>query len=139
MTKDEAEKQRSLALAELMEWQLEPDILSDDGYPYLKYDPANPICLSHLSPYKHSVCSKAQFAIILLKFPEVMVNLCESVKLTTKGYDEWADGDCQFPAPDYERDVVISLKCEPTQANILDEILAINGLWQEEWSRCDEC
>jgi len=58
----------------------------------------------------------AQFAAILLKFPEVMACQFRLVSLSSGSY--------------FSRDVTV----KPTQANILDEILRMNNKWKEEWN-----
>ena len=67
MTENEAEKQKSLALAELMGWKVKMGSLSSEGHPLIECDSYNFIYHSYLSPYKHTAYSMAQFATILLK------------------------------------------------------------------------
>jgi len=109
MTKDEIEKQKSLALAKLMGWN--PSYSSDGRF--ISCMP--PWCGGEtLCPYTKTQQGLTQFAAIFLKDPEVM-ELFRCVNEMTGAF---------------------SIK--PTQANILDEILRMYKLWQEEWSRCDE-
>lgn len=64
-----------------------------------------PYLASHeLNPYEQDVYGLAQFAAILLKFPWVMYQFVQQNDSSGIGIKE------------------------PTQANILDEILAMNGL-----------
>ena len=126
MAKDEAEKQKSLVLAELMGWKVKLDSLSSKGHPLIECDSYNFIYHSYLSPYKHTAYSMAQFAIIMLKFPDVMI------RMDTRWYIGFFEDDDGWVTES------IWLHREPTQSNILDEILAMNGLWQKKWSRYDE-
>ena len=90
------EQEKSLELAELMGWKLvtifgdadwhivrEPAFLNNDKFPVLE-------------PYAYDADGLAQFAAILLKFPEVF--------------------------EDFMYEFI------PTQSNILDEILRMNGV-----------
>ena len=88
------EQEKSLALAELMEWELDSPLSTK--YSYTKYNGLN---WRILEPYDASQEGKAQFSDILLKFPEVMFD----------EYKHWDLDEC-------------------TQANILDEILRMNGV-----------
>jgi len=109
MTKDEVEKQKSLALAELAGWRITIDRTLPDKLKTM-INTGGPewfqLCL-----YSESHCGLAQFAAILLTFPEVM----ELFKCVNEMTGEFS--------------------IAPNQANILDEILRMYGLWQEEWSR----
>ena len=100
------EPEKSLELAKLMLWQKaswnNSGVVDSDAEtePYL-------FCSQELGPLMlnpyHPVDGLAQFAAILLKFPEVL----------------------------YEPDsygVLWGAHVEPTQANILDEILRMNGV-----------
>ena len=109
---------KSLKLAELMKWEVE-------DFPSLIGRGSSPLIASHefkgewvrIYPddsdnHDDKILSLAQFAAILLKFPEVMariVNYEESLW-------EW------YPSADANGHL------EPTQANILDEILRMNGV-----------
>ena len=103
------EKEKSLKLAELMGWKLvtifgdadwnivrEPALLNNDEFPVLE-------------PYVYGADGLAQFAAILLKFPDVMTFVSYEADTTLKMYNG------------------LELK-EPTQSNILDEILRMNGV-----------
>jgi len=87
-------EEKALKLADLMGWKIEID---DEGIAYTD--------TTLLQPYADSETGKAQFASILLKFPEVM-NMNPK-----EGY---------FGGIDH--------LFEPTQANILDEVLRLNGV-----------
>jgi hypothetical protein len=93
--KTEAEK--SMMLAELMEWEVD----SFRGGAYTTFWGYT----TH-GPYMTTKTGLAMFAAILLKFPEVMLNM--------------HDLECTCMAP-------TCFVFEPTQANILDEILRMNG------------
>ena len=96
-------KDKSIKLAELME--LTDRTHANSIYHYVMWNGKK----TAFTPYYGTDTGRAQFAAILLKFPEVMQysNLV------------WWDSynDCQNP--DY---------LPPTQANILDEILRMNGV-----------
>jgi len=67
------------------------------------------------NPYSESINGLAQFAAILLKFPEVM---CSLVPITYFDADE-----------DERKSLRKTMNYNgPTQANILDEILRMNGV-----------
>ena len=98
------EQEKSLKLAELMGWpmwslrpkdMLDTELIKGFG--------------AHLCPYKETKHGLAQFAAILLRFPEVMAKIIV--------VDTSSDGD------DF-----VKLRIKPTQANILDEILKLNGV-----------
>ena len=98
-------QEKSLELARLMGWELSNRLLKDRAaimnWHIARYG-------GHiLQPYKHNDDGLAQFAAILLKFPEVM-NKCD------------CDGYWEFNPS--------TGGMEPTQANILDEILRMNGV-----------
>jgi len=116
MTKYEVEKQKSLALAKLMEWRVKQDSLSSEGHPLIECDAYNFIYHSYLSPYKHTAYSMAQFATILLTFPEVM----------SRTEDRWHSGS--FEDDDGWGTESIWLHREPNQANILDAVLAMHDM-----------
>lgn len=110
-------KDKSLALAELMGWErTSPDhegiCTCDMGNVY------NNLCC----PYTLSITGLAQFAAILLKFPEVMAGFDMHV---------WQHSDdkttCCMCGTAYVKGESIYCKL-PTQANILDEILRMNGV-----------
>ena len=102
------EYEKSLKLAELMGWKLH---LGTD-YEYWSGMAKD---LGGISNYDcqslHPYTNLAQFAAIFLKFRDVMYNPCFESYDTHKGlsYSEPIDK-------------------EPTQANILDEILAMSGV-----------
>jgi len=92
------EQEKSLKLAELMGWEVGPDGKGNVVF-YEVEDFGG--CGSRLQPYAHYEDGLAQFAAILLKFPDVM-----------QGIDyEWH----AYPA-------------EARQRVILDEILRMNGV-----------
>jgi len=98
------EAQKSMELAKLMGWKLTKKLIIKKNHSYhLGNTP--------LMPYSRKVSGRAQFADILLKFPEVM---CNFVEVITCG-DEQLCGE-------------IELSWKPTQQNILDEILRMNGV-----------
>lgn len=101
-------EEKSLALAELMGWKIS---VFDREAPYVDTPFRN---YSDLAMYEDSERGLAQFAAILLKFPEVM-------ELSFSYYEDegWLEYD------DNEKAWVHYDK--PTQSTILDEILRING------------
>jgi len=112
MAKDEIEKQKSLALAELVWWNHSS---SSDG----RYISCMPPWSGEetLCPYVKSQQGYAQFAAILLKFPEVITMF---VQVEGCGHEQCC-GD-------------VGLYTRPTQTNLLNAILHMKGKWQEEWS-----
>jgi len=119
MTKSEIEKQKSLALAELMDI---PFVIPCESDEYVTFKPTSDHIQREFGedvqykPYSDDEEGYAQFAAILLKFPEVMACQFRLVSLSSGSY--------------FSRDVTV----KPTQANILDEILRMKGKWQEEWN-----
>jgi len=117
------ETQKSLALAELMGWEInnaanasEPvSVCTDYAVSTIDSQPTS----YWLQPYEHTAVGLAQFAAILLKFPRVFCRF-------TQGD---FDGFTSLLFDDGYHD-----KLEPTQANVLDEILKMQGKWQEEWN-----
>ena len=97
--------EKSLKLAELMGWTTQDSSL---GYHYITSKAFNACVLAPYTEGEENI-GRCQFAAILLKFPEVMNN---SNLVWWDSYN-----DCQ------NEDYV-----EPTQANILDEILRMNGV-----------
>jgi len=103
------QEEKSLRLAWLMQWAVcWKGRLWGDPRPILKHGKRQ--TSGNLYPYENL----AQFAAILLKFPDVLAEMCS--------YDDV--------------DSVVRLKSRwngirPTQANILDEILRMNGFTQE--------
>ena len=102
------EHKKSLKLAELMEWEVKYLNIYDESEAFVftaipergsraKY-------FTGLNPYNATDVGLAQFAAILLKFPEVFPERLESYV----GFEGWFK--------------------KPTQANILDEILAMSGV-----------
>jgi len=90
------EQEKSLKLAELMGWSI------FEGKRFLHTG-------EELEPYADTRSGLAQFAAILLKFPEAMTS-----------YGMKCDGSVYLcDSPD---------DCPPTQTNILDEILRMNGV-----------
>jgi len=106
------ETQKSLALAELMGWE------QAETCPHVWFM-GNGLGQMHLHPYSKSYSGLAQFAAILLKFPRVFCRFTEGD----------LDGFTSLLFDDGYHD-----KLEPTQANVLDEILKMQGKWQEEWN-----
>jgi len=119
MTKDEREKQKALALAKLVKFKL-------NGFPLwitgrelrMQQSTARAFdCDPIFNPYADTDRNGlAQFAAILLKFPEAMACQFSTVCLS--------DGSM----------LTRNTPVKPTQANILDEILKLNSKWQEEWN-----
>ena len=104
------EHKKSLKLAEMMGW----GVIYTNGYP--KVDPAFNSDFAgylYLQPYESDTDGLAQFAAILLKFREVIPRICRN-----KWHKQGMQNVCRIEL----RDV------EPTQANILDEILVMNGV-----------
>jgi hypothetical protein len=110
------EQEKSLKLAELMGWRLRQRDCSDhystrgiaSNYKYTVLFPGVRMC-PDLQPYEGNQHGLAQFAAILLKFPEAMTS-----------YGMKCDGSVYLcDSPD---------DCPPTQSNILDEILRMNGV-----------
>lgn len=102
-------QEKSLALAVLMGWEL----VSTQGNHWINnwgYTASHSVDC-YLDPYNNL----AQFAAILLKFPEVMGRRVA------------------HPTIDPDRGMSVSLWTivEPTQENILDEIIKMNGKWIE--------
>jgi len=100
-------KGKSLLLAKLMKWKLFKDIMIDD--------PKAPGYGQRLQPYLDTTAGLAQFAAILLAFPEVMTT---TVTRIVHGEEEEI---CKWDLEAYK----------PTQANLLDEIVRMNGLLKE--------
>ena len=116
MTKYEIEKQKSLALAGLVGWELQNSRLLPSQPPCIYHNAGAVECLM-LDPYNDTDRNGlAQFAAILLKFPEAMACQFSTVCLS--------DGSM----------LTRNTPVKPTQANILDEILKLNNKWQEEWN-----
>jgi len=95
------EQEKSLKLAELMGWDIKVDPL---GFAYFECNNGK------LVPYELSRNGLAQFAAILLKFPEVMHAYVSKYQAHGNPSD------------------ILRWKRKPTQANILDEILRMNGV-----------
>ena len=114
MTKSEIEKQKSLALAELSGWN--PSSSSDGIFISCMppWSGGETLC-----PYVKSQQGYAQFAAILLKFPEVVPRMCKN---------KWHKQGMQNVSRIELRDA------NPTKEIILDEILRMKGKWQEEWN-----
>ena len=120
MTKSEIEKQKSLALAELMDI---PFVIPCESDEYVTFKPTSDHIQREFGedvkykPYASDEEGLAQFAAILLKFPEVMLLFDQDSRLDVKK---------QFSI--YYRDG------NPEQSEILNEILRMKGKWQEEWN-----
>jgi len=93
------EREKSLKLAELMGW-----VVFTYSPPFIRFQTSIGKKLMILDPYGDTPDGLAQFAAIPLKFPEVMKRLKQDI-FTGQSWD-----------------------IEPTQANILDEILRMNGV-----------
>ena len=101
---------KSLKLAELMKWKLDTTatpIITINPH-FIQYFVKG--FHTFLEPYAETSDGLAQFATILLKFPKVMS------RKETYNYD---DGPVMFS---------VWKSVEPTQTNILDEILRMNGV-----------
>jgi len=99
------EHEKLLKLAELMAWKV---AVSDE---YLKVDKFGNGVFTPFNPYTRGQDGLSQFAAILLKFPQVMMQFAFD-----KEKDRWlgtVDGDL--------------FHGEPTQENILDEILRMHA------------
>jgi len=101
------EQEKSLKLAELMGWELDYNKLWDEWH-VLNLFPRGHIA-TILQPYANSEQGHAQFATILLKFPEVFSTFDCRITSNPKNV-MWLNGE------------------KPTQSNILDEILRMNGV-----------
>lgn len=103
------EQEKSLKLAELMGWRI---VYHEECYANVQKDSGNPLKTESLEPYcEDSNLGLAQFAAILLKNMEVLAHFCRA--------DIRSEQDNEFS---------VELVGEPTQANILDEILRMNGV-----------
>ena len=105
------EQEKSLALAKLMGWKVEQkEFFNDVDCCYRKG------CWEVLCPYKGTTVGSAQFAAILLAFPEVMAPLINMYRaLIVSQYNEQGSPTFRF-------------KRKPTQRDVLDEILRMKGV-----------
>ena len=116
-------QKKSLALAELMRWELfvpegtHPDMLQDH---ILDYEGGLVLEGMPLVPYIETRNGLAQFAAILLKYPEVMANFC---RCESSGL---GDGIIT-PVMDVVQNEGFPIAL-PTQSAILDEVLRMNGI-----------
>lgn len=108
------EHEKSLKLAELMGWKVET--VEEWHWPqFISVVPYGCSSTNSLRPYDESPDGRAQFAAILLRFPEVFESFVEqsvegtNIDGTEQCADFWPNG-------------------EPTQANLLDAILRMNGI-----------
>ena len=103
------ELEKSLALAKLMGWELRSNHERIEAG-MVDFEITNDPNLTGtiLCPYKSNPTGLSQFAAILLKYPEVMVSKGRLFKGDPTSYNTWEK--------------------EPTQQNILDEILRMNGV-----------
>jgi len=102
------EQEKSLKLAELMGWRKyphSPDMKRGVSYSVRGIDGMPSASIVDLEPYAATPIGRVQFAAILLKFPEVITH--------------FVDGEGELSTA--------NTYGEPTQANILDEILRMNG------------
>ena len=97
-------QEKSLKLAELMGWKPKWNNMACEGVPKI-FD------YGFLEPYASGNNGRAQFAAILLKFPEVMARWCYITK----------DDENKF-------DTTGAIIVQPYQGAILDEILRMNGV-----------
>ncbi len=105
------ETEKSLALAELMGWHVGAKMPAGDYHVHIQTMRTYTDRERWLMPYREGhIDGLAQFATILLRFGTEIFNSGEFLG------DEYG-----------------YLK-EPTQANILDEILRMKGKWQEAWN-----
>jgi len=95
------EKEKSLELARLMEWGIHDGRVIINGW-HERFDP-------------YGKDGLAQFAVILLKFPEVMMMFAFD-----KNDNRWLDSEDSEDGDLFHG--------EPTQETILDEILRMNGV-----------
>jgi len=115
-------REKSLKLAELMGWKAyyatyETDSMVWDGSP--EFD-----CTQYvLEPYEKSQEGLAQFAAIFLKHPDVM----ERFVCTDGHTDASTVPDERYARYGGDYQGYLTDERKPTQENILDEILRMNG------------
>ena len=98
------EQEKSIKLAELMGWERKPNPYSNGAYADEDYVwDVDVRLINGVYPYASHEFGLAQFAAILLKFPEVMIRFM------------WGGEHGKY-------------FINPTQSNILDEILRMNGV-----------
>ena len=105
------EQEKSLALAKLMGWEL--------SELYIIQNPECPVFHQYLEPYNDSTIGYAQFAAILLKYPEVMTEVCVAhYDLSIHLFEPEEDG-------------------RNWQGFILDEVLRMKGVkvWVSNYSK----
>ena len=103
------EQEKSLRLAELRGVELVDSMCSSNGLLWAREANSADAWQGWWEPYSDSDEGRAQFAAILLKFPEVMARFVE-VDVSSDGSD------------------FVRLRYKPTQACILDAVLVINGV-----------
>jgi len=109
------EQEKSLELAKLMVWEVSqwPSV---NVFVVRLFNHDELACnWPHLNPYAETESGQAQFASIIMKFPEVMVNV-----------HNYYGSDYDGPAVDSQQPMSPPLHL--TQANLLDEILRMNGV-----------
>ena len=107
---------KSLKLAELMGWKITDGEGQYKGSPCVKVWPDR-LWSRLLCPYEESEDGYTQAHAILLKFPEVMVRVFPHVPV--------------FDRNNNFKELQINEDFEPTQENLLDEILRMNGVDHE--------
>jgi len=107
------EQEKSLKLAELMGWKVEPDQYNKPlVFSGIKSKVLYGTYYEELCMYSDEEEGLAQFAAILLKFPEVMLRIVHRTTVSS------------IRRESLHEDFLVN----PTQANILDEILRMNGI-----------
>ena len=95
---------KSIKLAELMGWDV---FLNCNDKLVMEGE----LELQLVNPYSDNDCGKAQFTDILMKFPEIIIAFTNNFTCDC----------CAADCPIWTK--------EPTQENILDEILRMNGVY----------
>jgi hypothetical protein len=122
-------QKKSLALAELMGWEIRPSHIHPDLADEI-VDYGELFEIATLAPYVVTPNGLAQFAAILLKFPEVMDNFFKVDGEKQHGIvafngQFWVRCEGEIEE-NYEH--FTDESAHPTQANLLDEILRMNGI-----------
>jgi len=107
------EQEKSLKLAELMGFAIEYIGPPDMATGYSRHTMFHKVsgAMRSWEPYKESTFGLSQFAAILLRFPEVMTRQSFT--------NHFANAGLSYRS---------HFQLEPTQANILNEILRMNGV-----------
>jgi len=127
---DASEREKSVAIAKLMKWKT----YTLHHVTRIRTEEGNSIFDARvLCPYKDSVNGLAQFAAILLKFPEVIARFCTSVAIHGKIHHM----QMTWPQLAKMREGIEDITKHPfyiefTQANFLDELLRTKGLMEKD-------